>query len=113
MPRQGCRVGLRALVRGLPLPSRRQRLRRTGATAKRRRLSAAATRDARFPFTTLRPSRVFYFDVAQGGDFVKNNGSGGESVFGKKFKDDLAGLKVRARRESARRDSLPAARAAT
>ena len=37
MPRQGCRVGLRALVRGLPLPSRRQRLRCTGATAKRRR----------------------------------------------------------------------------
>ena len=56
---------------------------------------------------------MFYFDVAQGGDFVKNNGSGGESVFGKKFKDDLAGLKVRARRESARRDSFPAARAAT
>ena len=28
------------------------------------------------------------------GDFVKNNGSGGESVFGKKFRDDPAGLKV-------------------
>jgi len=36
--------------------------------------------------------------VAQGGDFVKNNGSGGECVFpGKKggFKDDPAGLKVK------------------
>ncbi|EOD23328.1 hypothetical protein EMIHUDRAFT_368186 [Emiliania huxleyi CCMP1516] len=36
--------------------------------------------------------------VAQGGDFVKNNGSGGECVFpGKKqgFKDDAAGLKVK------------------
>jgi peptidyl-prolyl isomerase D len=36
--------------------------------------------------------------VAQGGDFVKNNGSGGECVFsGKKggFKDDPAGLKTK------------------
>lgn len=30
--------------------------------------------------------------VMQGGDFVFNNGSGGESVFGKKFKDERAGL---------------------
>ncbi len=33
--------------------------------------------------------------VAQGGDFVKNNGSGGESIWGKKFKDDAPGLKVK------------------
>ena len=56
--------------------------------------------------------RVMKGFVAQGGDFVKNNGSGGESVFGKKFKDDLAGLKVRARRESTSRDPLLAVRAA-
>ena len=31
--------------------------------------------------------------VAQAGDFVKGNGSGGESVFGKKFKDELKGLR--------------------
>ncbi len=42
--------------------------------------------------------RIITGFVAQGGDFVKNNGSGGECVFaGKKggFKDDPAGLKVK------------------
>lgn len=42
--------------------------------------------------------RIIKGFVAQGGDFVKNNGSGGECVFpGKKggFKDDPGGLKVK------------------
>mmetsp|Transcript_116953 Transcript_116953/g.162537 ORF Transcript_116953/g.162537 Transcript_116953/m.162537 type:complete len:263 (+) Transcript_116953:136-924(+) len=39
--------------------------------------------------------RIIKGFVAQGGDFVKNNGSGGESIWGKKFKDDPAGLKVK------------------
>ena len=33
--------------------------------------------------------------VAQGGDIAFGNGSGGESVYGKKFKDDREGLKVK------------------
>lgn len=36
--------------------------------------------------------RVIPGFVMQGGDFVFQNGSGGESVFGKKFKDERAGL---------------------
>lgn len=42
--------------------------------------------------------RIIKGFVAQGGDFVKNNGSGGECVFpGKKagFKDDPMGLKIK------------------
>lgn len=30
--------------------------------------------------------------IAQGGDFVMQNGTGGESIWGKKFKDDKGGL---------------------
>ena len=33
--------------------------------------------------------------VLQGGDFVKNNGSGGESIFKKNFKDEKAGLNLK------------------
>ena len=33
--------------------------------------------------------------ILQGGDFVFGNGSGGESIWGKKFKDDTKGLKLK------------------
>ena len=33
--------------------------------------------------------------MAQGGDFAMQNGSGGESVWGKKFKDEKDGLKLK------------------
>ena len=33
--------------------------------------------------------------ILQGGDFVFGNGSGGESIWGKKFKDDVKGLKLK------------------
>jgi cyclophilin family peptidyl-prolyl cis-trans isomerase len=39
--------------------------------------------------------RVVQGFIAQGGDFVTGTGAGGESVFGKKFKDDPAGLKLK------------------
>jgi len=39
--------------------------------------------------------RVVRGFVAQGGDIVKGNGSGGASVYGKKFKDEARGLKLK------------------
>jgi len=33
--------------------------------------------------------------IMQGGDFIFQNGSGGESIWGKKFKDDVKGLKLK------------------
>jgi peptidylprolyl isomerase len=39
--------------------------------------------------------RVIPGFVMQGGDFVFQNGSGGEAIFGKKFKDERAGLQLK------------------
>ena len=33
--------------------------------------------------------------MMQGGDYTHGNGAGGESIWGKKFKDDAGGLKLK------------------
>jgi len=47
---------------------------------------------------TYRGSRLHRYVpgfIMQGGDLTFGNGSGGESIWGKKFKDDVAGLKLK------------------
>merc|ERR1712129_8115 len=39
--------------------------------------------------------RIIRGFMMQGGDFVTHTGAGGESIFGKKFKDDAGGLKLK------------------
>ena len=45
----------------------------------------------------FKSSPPFSLLQCQGGDFEKRNGSGGESIYGGKFKDEPAGLKLKHR----------------
>ena len=46
-----------------------------------------------YSYEGVRFHRAIAGFMAQGGDFAMQNGSGGESIWGKKFKDDQKGLK--------------------
>eukprot|EP00467_Chlorarachnion_reptans_P009744 CAMPEP_0114514036 /NCGR_PEP_ID=MMETSP0109-20121206/15923_1 /TAXON_ID=29199 /ORGANISM="Chlorarachnion reptans, Strain CCCM449" /LENGTH=235 /DNA_ID=CAMNT_0001694017 /DNA_START=239 /DNA_END=946 /DNA_ORIENTATION=- len=46
-------------------------------------------------FKGCRFHRIIKGSVCQGGDITMGNGSGGESVYGKKFKDERNGLKMK------------------
>jgi len=48
-----------------------------------------------YHYKNVKFHRVVKGFMAQGGDFAMQNGSGGESVWGKKFKDEKDGLKLR------------------
>jgi cyclophilin family peptidyl-prolyl cis-trans isomerase len=48
-----------------------------------------------YHYKGVRFHRVVEGFMAQGGDFAMQNGSGGESVWGKKFKDEKDGLKLK------------------
>lgn len=43
----------------------------------------------------MRLHRVVSGFVAQGGDVVKGDGSGGDSIYGGKFKDEAGGMKLK------------------
>uniref|UniRef100_A0A7S0XFP6 Peptidyl-prolyl cis-trans isomerase n=1 Tax=Mantoniella antarctica TaxID=81844 RepID=A0A7S0XFP6_9CHLO len=49
----------------------------------------------RYHYKGVRFHRVVRGFMMQGGDFAMQNGSGGESVWGKKFKDEKDGLKLK------------------
>lgn len=50
---------------------------------------------AMMSYKNVRFHRVVSGFMMQGGDFTHQNGAGGESVYGKKFKDDVGGLKMK------------------
>ena len=87
-PQPACRVVVE-LFDDTPLASRNFAALCAGAMGK------AAGSGLPLHYRGSRVHRVQPGFVVQGGDFVKGNGSGGESVYGKKFKDESAGLKRR------------------
>ena len=54
-----------------------------------------ATRKQRLHYKECPFHRIVKGFVAQTGDIATGTGAGGESIWGKKFKDDLKGLKAK------------------
>jgi peptidylprolyl isomerase len=88
-PQPCCRIVIELFDQASPLACENFEAFCTGSRGKSK-LSGLALH-----YKNVKFHRVLPGFIAQGGDFVMQNGSGGESVWGKKFKDDKGGLALK------------------
>lgn len=88
-PQPNCRIVIKLFEESSPLACENFKALCTGSLGK------AKSSGLPLHYKNIRFHRIVPKFILQGGDFVMQNGTGGESIWGKKFKDDKLGLKLK------------------